>query len=386
MNIIPTAPASVERMKWTPPATESGIDVPRLHEQKLPIPVGGVRMNHTLIAVDLAKTVFQIAVAKRTSKAVEDHRLSRTKFLRFFAKRQPATVVMEACGSSHHWARELQKLGHDVVLLPPQYVAPYVHRDKTDRADAHALLEAVRDPRIQPVPVKSINQQTLTALHRLRSAWLAARTARINTVRGILRELGLIIPVGATHVVPRALELIEDADVALPDPLRLALAEACLEIRDFEQRIQTVDKQLQLLAREDPIVKRLRTIPGIGLLTATALVAFVGDSARFPSGRHFASYLGLAPRERSSGLKRRIGAISKRGDTYLRMLLVHGARSVLWAAKRNDQPDRLRAWALRTQRLRGHNKAAVALANKIARIAWAVWKNDTVYRQASAEA
>jgi transposase len=337
-------------------------------------------MNHTLIAVDLAKNVFQIAVARGSKRPTEDHRLSRARFLRFFAKRRPATVVMEACGSAHHWGREIQQLGHHVLLLPPQYVKPYLHRDKTDRSDAHAILEAAKDTRIHPVPVKTVHQQTMTALHRLRSAWLASRTSRINTLRGILRELGLTIPVGANHVVPRVWELIEDADVALPDPLRLALAEGCLEIRDFEGRIKAVDKQLELLARTDPVVKRLRTIPGIGLLTATALVALVGDVTRFPSARHFASFLGLTPSERSSGLKRRIGSISKRGDAYLRKLLVHGARSALWAAKASKQPDRLRAWALKLQKERGHNKAAVALANKMARIAWALWTTEQDYK------
>ena len=165
-------------------------------------------MKHTLLAVDLAKSVFQVAVADGPSGAVTDHRLSRAGFLRFFAQWQPSTVLLEACGSSHHWGRELEKLGHRVVLLPPQYVKPYVHRDKTDRADARALLEAFRDRRIHPVPIKTFAQQALTALHRLRSAWLADRTARINTLRGLLRELGRTIPVGARHVVPRVLELI----------------------------------------------------------------------------------------------------------------------------------------------------------------------------------
>jgi transposase len=182
--------------------------------------------------------------------------------------------------------------------------------------------------------------------------------------------------VGARQVIPRAWELSEGADGQLPDPLRLALAEACLEIRDFEARIKAVEKQLQILAKETPVVERLQTIPGVGLLTATAFVGFVGDANRFPTGRRFASYLGLTPRERSSGLVRRLGAISKRGDSYLRMLLTHGARATLFAAKRLKQPDQLRRWALQVERLRGHNKAAIALANKMARIVWAVWHHE----------
>jgi transposase len=205
---------------------------------------------------------------------------------------------------------------------------------------------------------------------------MAERTARINALRGLLRELGFFIPVGARQVVPRAWEIIEDADCGLPEALRPALAAVCQEIRELEDRVEGIERQLEALAQQIPAVPRLRSIPGIGLLIATALVAFVGDVSRFPSARHLASYLGLTPREYSSGSRRRLGRISKRGDAYLRMLLIHGARAVLWHAKRMEQPDRLRAWALRLEKSAGHNKAAVALANKLVRVAWAVWRND----------
>ena len=329
-------------------------------------------MQSTTIAVDLAKSVFQIAVSRHPGKVSESHRLSRSQFLRFFAERRPALVVLEACGTAHHWARELGALGHQVRLLPPHEVRSYVHRSKTDRADAAALLEAHRNERIHSVPVKSLAQQALAGLHRLRSAWMADRVARINLVRGLLRELGLTIPVGARHVVVQALAQLE----RLPEPLRPALRAACEEIGEFEARIAAVEKQLRALARQTPVVERLQTIPGVGLLTATALVALVGDVERFPTSRHFASYLGLTPREHSSGLRRRLGAISRAGDAYLRTLLVHGARSALLAARRHEHPDRLRRWALQVYGLRGHNRAAVALANKLARIIWAVWRHD----------
>ncbi|MCP4201229.1 MAG: IS110 family transposase [bacterium] len=332
------------------------------------------------IAIDIAKNVFEIAVSRHPGKVAERHRLSRTKLLRFFAQRPPSRILLEACGSAHFWARELQKLGHEVVLLPPHLVRPYRRRhQKTDRADAKALLEAFRNEQIQPVPIKTVEQHSLAALHRLRSAWIATRTARINAVRGILRELGHFIPQGAHHVVPRVWELIEDADSGLPDPLRAALAEACREIRDLEQRSITARKQLEALAPTIPAVEHLLSVPGIGKLTATALVAFVAEIYRFPSGRHFASYLGLTPREHSSGNRRRLGHISKQGDTYLRMLLVHGARSCLAAAKRYNKKDPLHEWALQLKERRGHNRATVALANKIARIAWKVWKEDRDY-------
>jgi transposase len=224
-----------------------------------------------------------------------------------------------------------------------------------------------------------VAQQTSASLHRLRSGWLAERTARINTLRGLLREFGIVIPLGAQHVVPTAWGYIEDAESELPDALRPALAEICQEIRDLERRIKMIEHQLAALAAQTPIVAQLMTIPGVGLLIATALVAFVGDIGRFPSCRHFASYLGLTPRESSSGLRRRLGAISKRGDVYLRTLLIHGARSVLLAATRRA-PDRLRTWALERKQARGHNKAAIAVANKLARIVWAVWKHDRPFQ------
>ena len=342
--------------------------------------------NHTLIAVDVAKSVFEIVVSQQPGKVTERARVARSKFLSFFVQRPTATVIMEACGSAHHWGRQLPGLGHQVVLLPAHQVRPYVLRNKTDRTDAKGLLEAYRNDDIHHVPVKSVEQQTLTALHRLRSAWLAERTAKINTLRGLLRELGFVIPVGAHHVVPCARALIDDAESGLPEALREAFAEVCRELRTLEDRIKSIERQLTALAQQLPVVERLCSIPGIGLLTATAVVALTADIQRFPSGRHFASYLGLTPRERSSGSKRRLGAISKRGDGYLRLLLIHGARTTLWHAKPLHAPDRLRTWALRLEKTVGHNKATVALANKLARIVWAVWKYDRRFEPMAAQA
>lgn len=329
-------------------------------------------MQHT-IAVDLAKSVFQLAVSDRPGHVSQNHRLSRTQFQRFMAQQQPARVLLEACGSAHHWGRSLQRLGHSVVLLPPHRVRRYRDGNKTDKADAKALLEAFRNEDIQPVPIKSDDQQCLAALHRLRSAYVATRTARINSVRGLLREFGITIPVGAKNVVPRIHALDTDS---VPPPLLIALRETASEIDHFNSRIHQVELQIGALARQIPAVVNLRSIPGIGLLTATALVAFVGNVHRFRSARHFASYLGLVPREFSSGNSRRLGSITKRGDPYLRMLLIHGARSVLWAAKAKTHPAPLHLWALATQQRRGHNIAAVALANKLARFAWIVWNQD----------
>ena len=336
--------------------------------------------NHAVTAVDIAKNIFEVAVSIQAGRVKERKRLPRSSFLAFFATRPRTTVLLEACGSSHYWARRLDGLGHQVVLLPPSLVRPYRKRNKTDRADAKALLEAYRDEEIHPVPVKSIYQQTLTSLHRARSKWMQGRTATINTIRGLLRELGVFIPVGAKKVVPLTHSYIGDPGSGCPSALRLVLANMCEEIGAYEKSIRDTELQLECLAKEIPVVAQLRTIPGIGLLTATALVAFVGDARRFKNARRFASYLGLTPKENSSGGKRRLGRISKQGNSYLRHLLIHGARSMMRAATMKKQLDRLRCWALEKAASRGPHKGAAAVANKLARTAWAVWTKNTEYR------
>ena len=337
-------------------------------------------MQHTTIAVDVAKSVFEVAISHRPGKVSARHRLTRQRFARFLAEQPPATIVMEACGMAHYWGREARARGHAVRLLPPRDVRPYVRGNKTDRSDTTGILEANRNEAIRPVPVKSVEQHALTGLHRMRATWVATRTVRLNTLRGLLRELGVTIPIGSRQVLPRVWELVSDAESALPDALRPVLAEVAREVVELERRIREVEAQLEGIAGHSPRVRRLRTIPGVGLLTATAIVASIGEFTRFPSARHFASALGLTPRESSSGNVRRLGRITKRGDPYLRTLLIHGARSVLHHAKRNRRPDRLRSWALERERARGHNKAAVAVANKLARIVWAVAVRDDDYR------
>jgi transposase len=336
-------------------------------------------MEHTTIAVDLAKSVFQVAVSRRPGHVDQERRLSRARFLIYLAQQPPATVVLEACGSAHYWARQLQPFGHTVRLLPAHDVHRYVRRNKTDRTDTKALLEANRNEEIQPVPIKSVEQQGIASLHRVRSTWLATRTARINTIRDLLREFGVLIPVGATHVVPQVRACLAQPATPIPTLLHGTLTEACDEIRTLETQIRNVERQLAVLAHQMPEVARLQTVPGVGLLTATALIAMVGDIRRFRSGRHFASYLGLTPEEESTASHRRLGAISKQGDIYLRMLLIHGARAVLCHAKACATPSALQHWALHTQQRRGHNIAAVAVANKLARIVWAVWHHQRSY-------
>lgn len=271
---------------------------------------GGVEMNSTTIAVDVAKSVFEVAVSEHPGQVRERHRLSRGRFSRFLVEHPPATVVMEACGSAHHWAREAQSRGHRVVLVPPHAARPCVLRNKTDRTDAKGLLEAFRNDDVRPVPVKSETQQALAALHRLRSTWVATRTARLNTLRGILREFGVVIPTGAHHVVPHVRALLQEADAGVPGLLRVPLGEAMREIGELEERIRAIERQLAAAAEPALMIRRLRTIPGIGVLTATALVAIVGDVQRFPSARHFASYRRCLPSD-ALHPRRALGAASR---------------------------------------------------------------------------
>lgn len=336
-------------------------------------------MKTTQASVDLAKSVFQVALSTTPGRVDDQHRLSRKRFRRFFAEREPTEVLMEACGTAHHWGRELEAMGHRVRLLPPADVARYRDGNKTDRADAIALLEASRNERIDDVPVKTIEQQALTSLHRLRSAYVADRTRRINTVRGILREFGYALPQGAKTVVEKVRIVLDDE--RLPIDLREELGLALDEIDGLRDKAKAVARRIERSSSELPEVELLRTVPGVGALTASALAGFVGEPTRFPSARHFASYLGLTPRETSSGFKRRMGRISKRGNTYVRMLLIHGARAALLAAHRTREPDTLQRWVLHLEARVGHNKATVALANRIARIAWRVWKDQRPYER-----
>ena len=331
-----------------------------------------------IISVDLAKDVFEVAVATRYSRIIERKRLNRKRFHRFLVEAPPATVLFESCATAHFWSRTAESVGHQARIIPAQYVRPYRRRNKTDRVDTEALLEANRCGGIKPVPVRSVDQQQIQQLHRLREQWKKTRTARINAMRGCLAELGIRIPEGATSGIRHIHAALESPE--LPIPLVTLLREVLAEISRLEQRIKLAETQLKQLTRDNAEVQRLQQINGIGLLTSTALVAAVGSPHHFKSGRRLASWLGLTPREFSSGSSRYLGRISKQGDKYLRMLVVHGARSVLARAKqlrRTSQPlNRIQRWALQLQDRVGHNKAAVALANKLIRIAWAVWKHE----------
>lgn len=343
-------------------------------------------MNATTVAVDLAKNVFQLALADSSWRVIETQRLTRTQFERFFANRAVSLVIMEACGSAHHLARWLAGQGIEARLLPAAYVRAYVKRNKTDAADAAALLEAARTADIVPVKVKSVEQQALQSLHRTRSLWMATRTSRINALRGFCREFGIAIALGSRLGVEQISRVLADPHSAVPDLVRGTLRLLVEEVRHLEARIAQLERELTVVARASLPCKTLLTVPGVGLLTATAMVAATsGNVAHFRDARHFASWFGLTPKEHSSGSTRHLGRISKRGDRYLRMLLTHGARSVLRAADvavhAGKPVDGLRSWALQVQKRTNHNKATCALANKLARVCFATLRDGAPYGQ-----
>jgi transposase len=337
-------------------------------------------MPITTVAIDLAKDVFELAAADENGRIVERRRLTRCMLERHFEGLRGIHVVMEACGTAHYWARKFSAVGLRVSLLPPHYVRPYVRRNKTDSADATALLEASRASDITPVQVKSTVQQGLQGLHRVRSAWRATRTARINMMRGLCREFGISVAAGAKRGLTALRQHLEQDSHSMPGSLHVMMLQVSQELHEIDGRISEVESQLRDIARQSAACRRLQTIPGIGLITSTAFIGAVGDISAFKNSRRFASWLGLTPRERSSGSVRHLGRISKRGDGYLRMLLVHGARAVLYsgdAAQRAGRPlDALRDWGLQVRARAGHNKAAVAVANKLARILWATWSRE----------
>jgi len=328
------------------------------------------------IGIDLAKSVFQLALANEQHHVIQSKRLSRSQFQRFFINYPPTHIIMETCGSAHYWARTFMAQGHQVTLLPAQYVKVYVRRNKTDHHDAVALVEAIRNPELFGVPVKSEHQQALQSLHRLRSQHMQSRNARINSLRGILREFGIIVPMG-----PRAaIRVATDTLPQLPALLVPAVCAVIEEVGHLQDQMKAIENQLKAEVKIDEVLQQFMRINGVGLLTATATRAAVQSPAQFKNGRAFGAWLGLTPREYSSGDKRYLGRITKKGDKYLRTLFVHGARSVMARNKlllRTQKPlTRLQKWAMQLEERVGHNKATIALANKMARILWATWMHQ----------
>ena len=336
-------------------------------------------MKLNRIGLDLAKQVFQVHGVDSHEQVKCRKQLKRQQMLDFFRQLEPCLVVMEACGSAHYWARELRVLGHEVRLIAPQFANPFVKSGKDDANDAEAICEAGSRPSMRYVEVKSAEQQANQSVHRIRSRVVRSRTALVNEVRGLLAEFGLVEPrtgVAAARELLR--QAIDTQDNGLPGPMRELLRDLSEELQGHDERLANLEKLIQRQAREDERVKRLMKIEGIGPISATAVVSAVGDARQFRSGRQFAAWLGLVPSQHSSGGKERLGSISKRGDKYLRTLLVHGARAVLKHCQ--EKTDKRSDWLNKLLCRRNKNIATVALANKNARIIWAILSKGEQYQ------
>lgn len=339
-------------------------------------------MSVVTIGLDLAKSVFQVHGVDSAGQTVLRRRLGRTDLLQFFAKQAPCIIGMEACSSAHHWARELSRLGHQVRLIPPQYVKPYVKRNKTDAADAEAICEAVGRPNMRFVPIKTVEQQGILALHRVRALLVRQRTSAVNAMRGLLSEFGIVAARGIRRIEELRERMRRSEPEVLPSEAREAISILFDHLDGLQERVDKVEARILAWHKANEASRRLASAPGVGPLTATAIVAAVGDGKQFKSARHFAAWLGLTPRIKASGGKEHIGRISKGGDRYLRTMLIHGARAVVGTAFRRDVGPR--PWLKELLRRRPVNVAAIAVAHKTARSLWAMLTRAELYRPRAA--
>jgi transposase len=332
------------------------------------------------VGVDLAKSVFQVHGVDRSEKAVWRRKLSRGEWLQALLERiEPGCQIgMESCAGAHHWARQLEAKGFRVKLIAPQFVKPYVKSNKNDANDAEAICEAMSRPHMRFVSVKSIEQQDIQATHRIRTGLIEQRTAKANQIRGLVAEYGLVAPQQLGHLRSALPEWLEDAENGLSSHFRRLLNGLWDDLRLLDGRVAELDAEIKRIAQSHPAAERLQQLRGVGPITATALLAAVGRGEQFANGRQMAASLGLTPKQHSSGGKDRLLGISKRGDSYLRALLVHGARSAMRTTK--DKTDRLSQWVTSLSARSHPNVAAVALANKTARMAWAMLRNGTEYQ------
>jgi transposase len=336
-------------------------------------------MEPTIIAIDLATRVFQIHFVDSDTGAIHSKVLKRAQLLPFFANRPESRVVVEACGSAHHWARQLARLGHDVRLIAAQFVRPFVKSNKNDAADAAAIWEAAQRPGMRFVAVKTEHQQAMLALHRMRQQLVRFRVMQVNQMRGLRYEFGVILPQGRRASIEAARAALATLADQLPAMLTESLQDQLSRMLVLDEQIGRIEQRIIEWRRNDEACLRISEIPGVGLLTATAAVSVIGQAKNFRSGREFAAYLGLVPSQNSSGGKIRLGGISKRGDVYLRTLLIHGARAVISSSK--HLPERLRLLLTR----RPANVVAVALANKMARTIWALLAYGRTYQATPAQ-
>jgi transposase len=327
-------------------------------------------MKITTVGIDLAKNVFQIHAVDERGQTVLRKQLKRAQVAVFFGNLPPCLIGMEACASAHYWGRTLQRFGHTVRLMASQFVKPYVKTNKNDAADAEGICEAVGRANMRFVPIKSIEQQAILSVHRVRQGFVKARTAQANQIRGLLGEFGLIIPQGIINVTKRVPELLEDASNELPVALRQLIDHLTQHLKELDRQVKEFERQIIAWHRGSELSQKLEKIPGIGALAASALVASIADARSFENGRQVSAWLGLVPRQSSSGGKPRLLGMSKRGDAYLRTLLIHGARSAILAAQRKTANTNV--WLANLLTRRHPNIAAVALANKNVRTVWAL--------------
>jgi len=334
-------------------------------------------MKITTVGIDLAKSVFQVHGIDERGKAVLRKQLKRAQFLLFFANLPPCLIGMEACGSAHHWARKLQGFGHTVKLIAPQYVKPYVKTNKSDAADAEGICEAVGRPNMRFVAIKTVEQQAVLSEHRVRQGLVQARTAQANQIRGLLAEFGLAIPKGIANVPQQVPLILNDPAYELPGTFRELMGGLLAHFHALDRQVDELGARIAAWHRQSAASRKLAQIPGIGPLGASALVSTIGDVKTFKNGRQLAAWLGLVPRHCGTGGKQTLLGISKRGDVYLRTLLIHGARSAILAAQRRPDSD---SWLAKLVQRRNPNVAAVALANKNARTVWALLAHDREFQ------
>lgn len=332
--------------------------------------------NINVVGIDLAKSIFQVCCADNKGKIILNRSLRRAQILKFFSNLKPVLVGMESCSSSHYWARELTKLGHEVKLMPPQYVKPYVKTNKNDAADAEAICEAVTRPNMRFVSVKSPEQQALLLIHREREGVIRDRTSLINRIRASMQEFGISVPAGRYQLAKWFRTDFADAELRMPSLLFDHIRSMEVRLRELEEYIKRLDTLIDTTSKASQLCKSLIEIPGVGRLTASAIVASVGDAKSFKSGRQFSAWLGLVPKQHSSGGKNTLMGISKRGDTYMRRMLIHGARAVI----RHIKPGKpFYEWVNELLSRMHKNKVVVALANKLARISWAILVHDRAF-------
>lgn len=334
-------------------------------------------MSIVILGIDLAKSTFSLHGVDARGQCVLRKTVSRSRLLSLIAQLPPCLIGMEACSGAHYWAREFERLGHRVGIMAAKFVAPYRTGGKNDHNDAQAICEAVSRPSMRFVAIKSEAQQALLSMHRVRTMLVKERTALINQLRGLLSEFGIVIPQGREQAQSHLARLIGDDTLQLPALFKQLLADLYQRLTELHRQLLGYDRALEQQAREHPTAKRLMTIPGIGAITATALIASVSDPQSFRNGRQFAAWLGLVPKQFTTGGKIRLGRITKRGDSYLRMLLIHGTRAVL--ATCQHKVDRVSCWIKSLAERRGYKRAIVALAAKNARIVWALLTTKKEY-------